>query len=271
MIIGIKAISKIKGNIMKNSFKKQLTLATTLSLSFISAAYADVKDTIEKSFDVSEEVVLRLANINGAVDIKGWDKSKIKVTAIITADNQEDRDRIKVAFDQRSNGVSVETEYEKKSSWGRNNNSGKVDYTVMVPFGAFLADIELVNGSLLIDKVQGEIKANTVNGSINVQGLADDIELNSVNGSIKATYQQIDNNINDIELATVNGSIKLYMPSELNATINAETMHGSIKTAFGLSSNKKMFSGHSLSGHVGNGDIKINLESVNGSIKVMKN
>jgi DUF4097 and DUF4098 domain-containing protein YvlB len=95
--------------------------------------------------------------------------------------------------------------------------------------------------------------------------------LNSVNGSIKATYQQIDNNIDEIELTTVNGSIKLYMPSDLNATINAETMHGSIKTAFGLSSNKKMFSGRSLSGSVGSGDIKIDLESVNGSIKVMKN
>ena len=141
----------------------------------------------------------------------------------------------------------------------------------MVPFSASLADIELVNGSLVINKVQGEIKANTVNGSINVQGLADDLELNSVNGSIKATYQQIDNNIDEIELATVNGSIKLYLPSELNATINAETMHGSIKTGFGLSSNKKMFAGRSLSGSVGSGNININLESVNGSIKVMKN
>ncbi len=167
--------------------------------------------------------------------------------------------------------MTVETEYEKQSSWGRNHQSGKVDYTVMVPFGASLADIELVNGSLVVDKVQGEIKADTVNGSINIQGVADDLELNSVNGSIKATYQQIDKQIDDIELATVNGSIKLYMPDDLNATIDAETMHGSIKTAFGLSSDKKMFSGRSLSGTVGSGDIRINLESVNGSIKVMTN
>lgn len=256
---------------MKNSFKKQLTLATILSLSTITSVYAEVEDTIEKLFDVSEQAVLRLANINGAVDIKGWDKNEIKVTAIITAKNQKDRDRIKVEFDQNTDSVTVETEYEKQSSWGRNNSSGRVDYTVMVPFGASLADIDLVNGSLVINKVEGEIKANTVNGSINVQGLADDVALNSVNGSIKATYQQIDNNIDEIELTTVNGSIKLYMPSDLNATINAETMHGSIKTAFGLSSNKKMFSGRSLSGSVGSGDIKIDLESVNGSIKVMKN
>jgi hypothetical protein len=255
---------------MRNSFKKQLTLVTFFSLSTITAVYADVEDTVEKSFDVSQQAVLRLANLNGGVDIEGWDKNEIKITAIITADDQEDRDRIKIQFHQSSNDVSVETEYEKQLPWGRNDSSGRVDYKVMVPFGASLAEIDLVNGLLVIDKVKGEIKANTVNGAINVQGLADDVELNSVNGSIKATYHQIDN-IDDIDLTTVNGSIKLYLPSELSATINAETMHGSIKTAFGLSSNKKVFSGRSLSGSVGRGDININLESVNGSIKVMKN
>jgi len=255
---------------MTYSFKKQLCLASAISLSTVTSVYADVEDTIEKSFDVNEQATLRLANINGAVDIQGWDRSEIKVTAFIKAKTQEARDRIKIEFNQNSNGVSVETEYEQQSSWN-NKQSGKVDYTVMVPFGASLTDIELVNGSLVIDDVKGEIKADTVNGSINIEGLADDIELNSVNGSIKATYNQIDENINDIELSTVNGSIKLFMPDNLNATIDAETMHGSIKTAFGLSSDKKMFSGRTLSGSVGSGDIRISLGSVNGSIKVMKN
>jgi DUF4097 and DUF4098 domain-containing protein YvlB len=256
---------------MKQSFKRQLTLVTILSLASISSVYAEVKDTIEKSIVVGEQTSLRLANINGGVDIQGWSNDEIRITAIVTAENQTDRDRIKLEFSESSRGVSVETTYQKKSSWGHNNSSGKVDYIVMVPFGTALTDIELVNGSLVIDKVQGDIKANTVNGTISVQGLAANLELNSVNGSINATYQQVDNNIDSVELTTVNGSIKLYMPGELNATINAETMHGSIDTAFGLSSDKKMFSGRHLSGTVGSGDITINLESVNGSIKVLKN
>ena len=96
---------------MKHSFKKQLTLVTFFSLSTITAVYADVEDTVEKSFDVSQQAVLRLANLNGGVDIEGWDKNEIKITAIITADDQEDRDRIKIQFHQSSNDVSVETEY----------------------------------------------------------------------------------------------------------------------------------------------------------------
>jgi DUF4097 and DUF4098 domain-containing protein YvlB len=264
-------MTNIQGKYMKNLLKKNVILASMLALSVVSTAFADVEKTIEKSFEVSQQATLSLANINGAVDIQGWDKSEIKVIALLSADNQNDLDRINIEFDQNSSGVSVETEYEKHSSWGRNNQSGTVDYTVKVPFGASLKGIELVNGSLVINKVRGEIKADTVNGSINVQGLADDLELNSVNGSIKATYQQIDNPIDEIELTTVNGSIKLYMPHDLNATIDAETMHGSIKTEYGISSEKKMFTGRSLSGSVGSGDIAIHLESINGSIKVMKN
>ncbi|TWX48069.1 DUF4097 family beta strand repeat-containing protein [Colwellia hornerae] len=256
---------------MKHSFKRQFTLATILSLAAITNVYAEVEDTIEKSFAVNEQASLALANINGGVDIQGWDKTEIKITATITAENQADRDRISLDFSENSRGVSVETNYQKQSSWGHNNSSGKVDYTVMVPFGVALTDITLVNGSLEIDNVQGEIKASTVNGAIKVQGLAANLELNSVNGSIKATYLKVDNSIDNIELTTVNGSIKLYMPGEFNAIINAETMHGSIDTAFGLSSEKKMFSGRHLSGTVGSGDITINLESVNGSIKVLKN
>lgn len=269
-IIAFKIVNKTQGNFMKQSFKRQLTIATALLLVSISNVYAEVKDTIEKSFVVSEQASLHLANINGGVEIQGWRKDEIRITATVTAENQTERDRINLEFSESSSEVSVETTYQKQSSWG-NNSAGKVDYIIMVPFGLALTDIELVNGSLVMDKVEGKIKANIVNGTVNVQGLAANLELNSVNGSIKASYQQVGNNIDSVELTTVNGSIKLYMPSELSAIINAETMHGSIDTAFGLSSEKKMFSGRHLSGTVGSGDITINLESVNGSIKVLKN
>ena len=61
---------------MKNALKKQLTLATILSLSTITSVYAEVKETIEKSFSVSSSATLRLANVNGGVEIKGWIKVK---------------------------------------------------------------------------------------------------------------------------------------------------------------------------------------------------
>ncbi|MFT6901066.1 MAG: hypothetical protein ACJAXS_001253 [Colwellia sp.] len=98
---------------MKNVLKKQLTLATILSLSTITSVFAEVKETIEKSFTVSAQANLRLTNVNGGVEIKGWDKSEIKITAIITEKNQEDRERINIEFSKRSSDVNVETHYIK--------------------------------------------------------------------------------------------------------------------------------------------------------------
>lgn len=234
------------------------------------SAYADVRDEIVKNYNVSERAEFRLENINGEVEIKGWDKNEIKVTAIITADNQEARDRITIEIDENGRGVSVETNYKKSSSW-KNNNSGSVDYLVMVPQQAKLAAIELVNGSLSIENVSGEMKIDLVNGSIVAKGLMNDSDINSVNGSIEVSYQGISKDLKDISIDTVNGRIELNVPAEINANVDIETMHGSIRNDFGLSADKNMFSGKNLHGTIGSGDIRISIESVNGGVRLLKN
>jgi DUF4097 and DUF4098 domain-containing protein YvlB len=141
---------------------------------------------------------------------------------------------------------------------------------VWLPVDTNLSEIELVNGSLNIENVSGEVEANVVNGSIKATGLTKNSEINSVNGSVKVYYQSVSSDLKDIDIETVNGSIKLYLPSDVGANLDLDTLHGSIKTDFGLSSQENTFTGHNLRGTIGSGDIDINMESVNGSIKVLK-
>lgn len=252
---------------MNNSLLK----ATGLSLFlFAMPTIADVVDEIEKSFDVSSDAKFKLENINGKVNITAWNKDVIQVNAVVTAKNQDDRDRIHIDMDQNNQGVHVETRYDKGGSWG-NHSSGKVEYTINVPVDAELSAIDLVNGSLVIEGVKGEIKAELVNGSIKASGLTSSSEINSVNGSIKVYYQDVSRDLKNIQLETVNGSIKLYLPEDINASVDVDTMHGSIKNDFGLHADKNMFVGRSLSGDIGSGDVRISMESVNGSIKILKN
>jgi len=253
---------------MNKSFLKT-ALVSTLVVGLSGQVQADVVDEVVKSFDVDENSSLRLENVNGSVSIIAWDKNEIKVTAIVTADDQDDRDRITIEMEQNSRGVSVETRYKKQSGWG-SHHSGKVDYKVSVPFGAELPSIELVNGSLVIENVLGDIDAELVNGSIVATGLAGDSEISSVNGSIKVKYKTIESSLKRINLETVNGSVKLYLPDDVNASVEVETVHGSIKNDFGLKAEKGMFVGHNLHGDIGNGDISISIDSVNGSVKILK-
>ena len=101
---------------MKTSFYKTV-LMSTLIFGLSGQVYADVVDEIEKSFDVEANSSLRLENVNGSVEIIAWQENEIKVTAAITADNQDGRDRITIEMEQNSRGVHVETRYKKQSSW----------------------------------------------------------------------------------------------------------------------------------------------------------
>jgi DUF4097 and DUF4098 domain-containing protein YvlB len=248
---------------------KNIVLGCALSCTFAISAYADISDTIEQSFDVDVNSQFSLNNTNGAVEITSWSNQVIKIEATISADNQDARDRVKVNMQQNGQKVSVETDYEENSSWGKNHTS-QVIYRVWLPNDTNLSEIELVNGSLRIENVAGEIKAQVVNGSIKATGLTKNSEIRSVNGSVKVYYQSASTDLHDIDIETVNGSIKLYLPNDINAKLDLETMHGSIKTEFGISSKENSFTGHNLRGEIGSGDILVNMESVNGSIKVLK-
>jgi DUF4097 and DUF4098 domain-containing protein YvlB len=254
---------------MKNSISNLLSVGGVLMV-LSGNAYADVTDHVEKSFEVNEDSALRLDNVNGSVEIVSWDEAVIKVSATITADDQSDRDNIVIDMQQTDAGVRVETRYKEKSSW-KSNNSGQVEYVIMVPSDTELSAIDLVNGSLVIKGVKGDINAELVNGSIKASGLAANSEFSSVNGSVKVSYDSLNESVDKIAIETVNGSIKLSVPKSVNANVNAETMHGSIKTDFGLYADKNFFSGNHLSGDIGSGNIKIMLESVNGSVKLLSN
>lgn len=251
---------------------KMIALFTlALSTSALSLVVkAEIRDEITKTFNVGERTEFRLDNVNGDVDIKAWDNNKIKVKAVITAKNQDARDRITIEMNENDRGVSVETQYKKSSGWG-NNHSGSVEYTVMVPRQTRLSAIDLVNGSLNIEGVQGEMNIDLVNGSIIANGLANDSEINSVNGSIDVTYQSLSELLRDISIDTVNGRIELNLPKSINADVDIETMNGSIRNDFGLSVDKNMFSGRNLHGTIGSGDVRISIESVNGGVKLLKN
>lgn len=254
-----------------NKVNKFAVIASFFFMGVSATAQADVIDEIEKSFDVQSNANFTLDNVNGSVEIIGWNKEQIQVRAVVKAKNQEDRDRIRVEMSGSSKGVDVETKYEK-SGWGSNNGSnGQVKYFVKVPKDTSLDQISLVNGSLVIEDVSGRMDVDLVNGSIKAEGLRNNGKFSSVNGSVKVSYDEVSDKLSAIHLETVNGSIKLHVPSNIDARVNAETMHGSLKSDFSLPVDKGMFTGKSMKGTIGSGATTIELESVNGSVKLMSN
>jgi len=253
--------------VIKNSLLSLVIFSSSILLSLQVAA--QINEKTEKSFTVNNESHFSLNNINGAVAITSWQENTIKVIASISAKNQESFDDVSIHMDKRGNKVSVKTHYKEKN-YRQNNQIAKVDYKIWLPADASLSDIELVNGDLTIENISGEVEAEVVNGSINAMELSGNSEISVVNGNVNVGYKAQVEDVDNIEIETVNGRIELFIPQDINANVSADTMHGRIKTAFGLKATKSTFSGYNLRGEVGSGGTNINLDSVNGSIKLLK-
>ncbi len=212
---------------------------------------------------------VELDNINGAVHISTWDQNEVKVDAVKYADSKERLDQAHIDIDSDKDHLSIRTKYpghDLTFNWGSHNNPATVEYTLRVPRGARLDEIKLINGSLDVAGVSGEVHASCINGRLEAHNLAGRAELSTINGHLDAKFDQLPGS--SLELKSVNGSVELTIPSDSKAEIEASTVSGGIENDFGLHVNRRSFVGHDLRGELGNGGTHIRLENVNGRIEV---
>lgn len=245
----------------------------SIALLFVSAVVnASVTETEEMTLDVNADGRISLENINGDIRITGGSGDTVHLVATRKAGSQEYLDDLKVVVDADKDYIRIETRHPKSDhqwfKWG-NDSSGSVSYVLEVPATVNLDTISTVNGDVEISAVLGKVKAETVNGSLEALGLEGDVNLETVNGSIHAEFDHTGAG-QRVSADAVNGKITLVLPANASARVEAETVNGSINADdFGLEP-EKGFVGRSLSGEIGGGDARISLDTVNGSIKIMK-
>jgi DUF4097 and DUF4098 domain-containing protein YvlB len=172
-------------------------------------------------------------------------------------------DEAKIEVEGSGGAVQIRTRYPEGHT---NDNPASVHYTLHVPAGAQLSKINLVNGSLELSQVRGEVNASLVNGKLIAHDLAGRAKLSTVNGSSEVAYNSLAN-VSEVRVSAVNGSINLVLPPAPNADVSASTVNGSIKTDFPIQV-ESGFTGRRLSGTLGSGGTKIDLSNVNGSTHI---
>ncbi len=237
--------------------------ATLLALLTALPAVAEVTQEFHKIVPLSANGRVSLSNINGDVEITGWNRNEVQIDAVKTARDQQRLDEARIDVNASSDSVEIETHYPSHLF---NNNPASVHYTLHVPQSARIEKIDLVNGALTVQKVTGEISANLVNGKLRASDLEGTADLATVNGPIEADYNSL-KNVREIKLKSVNGSVDLQLPQSPNADVSASSVNGSISTDFPLTV-KGHWVGKNMSGTLGNGGVHVELNNVNGSIHV---
>jgi hypothetical protein len=239
-----------------------------------SVLQGDETERFEQTYPLSANGRISVDNVNGSIVIESWDRNEVKVEAVKIANSRERLKEVEIKVDSKPDSLRIETEFGTWKDGNRNwNCSGycrlEVQYKLMVPRTAMLNEIETVNGSVTISNMTNYTKASAVNGSVKATNLRGTAHIETVNGTSDVTFDRLDNS-SRINLSTVNGRVNLIIPSDADATIKADTVNGSIINEFNLPVRKGKYVGRDLYGKLGDGSVKINLDSVNGGLSIKR-
>ena len=247
---------------------KLRTFIFTVTLLASGSLIASVTEEETFSFPLSEGGSFSISNVNGSINITGGSGNAVEIVATKKADSQKDLDKIEIEISASADEIVVETELGDSNKWySRGSNSGSVKYEVIVPTGTMLDSVETVNGGVTIGGVSGNVSAESVNGSLELRDLAGDASLSTVNGSVDAEFVRLEGQ-QRVKAETVNGRVTIKLPESADVEINADTLNGGINGRdFGLET-ENGFVGSDLNGKIGSGSARLNIDTVNGSIKI---
>jgi DUF4097 and DUF4098 domain-containing protein YvlB len=240
----------------------------SVSSFFVAAAlfgvpgYSAVKD-FKQSYPLQPCGTFELQNVNGAVEVQGWDRNEVEVHAVKTAKQGEaDLDRVSIDVDARPDAVSVSTRYPQ--------NEGvevAVEYTIHVPHGVHVEHIGTVNGTLRVSGLDNVQDLHTVNGDIDVFESGGNVHAHTTNGNLHVELLHPPDKLG-ATAETTNGSLVLAVPSDLQADVEARCLNGNFysELPIAMESSERPREMH---GRLGHGGPPIHLRTVNGGIRLI--
>jgi len=202
-----------------------------------------------------------LENVNGSVDVEGWDRDVVEIHAVKTAKNgRADLDRVKIEVQSAADHVSVQSVYPKDD-----NAEVSIAYTIRVPMRALLREIATVNGDIRIHGVDATGKLRSVNGDVDAYDSTGSLSAETTNGNIRLELCSLADS--PLSAQTVNGSIIVALPAGSSAALDARSLNGEVRSDLpfaGSSAGRREFRGM-----LGTGGSSMRLRTVNGSIHIM--
>ncbi|NOX70499.1 MAG: DUF4097 family beta strand repeat protein [Gammaproteobacteria bacterium] len=133
------------------------------------------------------------------------------------------------------------------------------------------AEATSVSGDVEVDSLAGSIEAVSVSGDVAVMnGSFDYAEANTVSGDID--FRSELRRGGKLEIETINGSVDVVFKNAVSARFNIETFNGSIRNCFGPKAvrTSRYAPGKELNFTEGDGDSRVTIETLNGSISLCR-
>lgn len=244
-----------------------------LTASFVATGPAAAQDRVfDWSGKMASGQTLEVKGVNGAVRAEAASGPVASVQARIEG-NGDDPSDVKIEVVEHDGGVTLCAVYpgeENECAPGEGGRLGsedsdvEVEFRVRVPEGVQFAG-KTVNGEVEARALRSVVSLRTVNGGIHVSTTRT-ATAETVNGSIEAEVGQL-SGAGPYRFRTVNGSITLSLPEGTGAEVRARTSNGGISTNFPLTVQGR-FGPESLQGTLGGGGPRLELRTINGTIRL---
>ena len=205
------------------------------------------------------------AGRNGGIRVEGWDRSEIRIHAIVSAQAREEADAKRLASE-----VDVQAGSGRVAATGpptRNREHWSVSYRINVPRQNDL-DLSANNGGITITRVTGTIRFETTNGGVRLSDIGGDVRGETRNGGLNVTLdgQQWDGAGLDVQ--TSNGGVTLAIPDGYNAELTTRTVNGGFRTDYPMTIQGELSPRRGISTTLGSGGPPVSVRTTNGGVRI---
>jgi len=147
---------------------------------------------IKKEFDISPTGTTSLSNKYGRIEVKTWDRNRVKIGVTIVVNTSSESkaqqvfDQIQIHFSNSPDRVRAETEINQRNSswfdWGSSKNDYAIHYEVFLPPTNNL-ELENKYGDVVVEALEGRGDIAVKYGDFRLERLGDDSKLNLAYGN----------------------------------------------------------------------------------------
>ena len=204
-----------------------------------------------------------LQNVNGPVEVQGWDKDVVEVHAVKTAKrNNADLARVTVEVEATPKSISVSTHYPQDEGV-----EVAVEYVIHVPYTAHVEHIGTINGSLKIAGVPAVDDLHTVNGNIEVFDGGGSVHAHTTNGNVHLELAHF-NGGSGATAETTNGSLLVALPGDTQANVETRCLNGNFLSEMPIAMESTLRP-REMRGRFGKGGAPLKLRTINGGIRIV--
>ncbi|HJZ65088.1 MAG TPA: hypothetical protein VKD70_12265 [Candidatus Acidoferrum sp.] len=226
-------------------------------------SFAISRQQFDETYPLQAGGTFELQNVNGPVEVQGWDRDVVEVHAVKTAKrNEADLERVTIEVAAKPKSVSVTTHYPPDEGV-----EVAVEYVIHVPHTAHVEHIGTINGTLVVAGVTAVDELRTVNGNIEVYDGGGSVHAHTTNGNIHLELANFRDGTGT-SAETTNGSLLVALPSDTQADLETRCLNGNFLSELPIAMESSQRP-REMHGRFGKGGPPIKLRTINGGIRIV--